>query len=340
MSSFRRLFQISCSHDYFGGPFQQFQIKPTPQTARLLSNLRLVANRNRNNFSVHTSSDSLSERWRDGFLQLLNRSTLAWSFAPTGEDFANYTIFPASPNGKIYCFSNLNGGGRLTVGNSVSGKDQIDLRPTRFTFSGSKPLSPRSPVVVCDASGDELCSMAVLDAQAVQVDVSPWGGGLYSLRQKGGAAYYFYADDGLNWSDAFGVVLIDGRRLAVDAGFDNGAAQNKQVLYTLAFGARSVVWRYNFFNTRPEDEQDLGIRNGRGKGGADFRRVAGVESPDSSVSVSFESARPIPMRYRPPARFALYRQGAVIVDPLPLPSAGVGRSSDGKAMCSDIFFYL
>ncbi|MEP4093037.1 hypothetical protein [Reichenbachiella sp.] len=133
---YKPLFHVLISHSYYDDlKCEDFEIKPTVETQRLLSRFKLVLKKERSGLSLLHQVD---EETKEPFLELEEGSTFHFSMHLKNTSFYNFTELPESPSPKsIYSFDNSN------VVVASQDEDFVDYQ-LAIGDENVLPLSPRT----------------------------------------------------------------------------------------------------------------------------------------------------------------------------------------------------
>lgn len=339
------LFRVQVGHAYFESePFREFILRPTPGTRSALRRAALVWIRDEDGYALHRDPAVwASGRGRPGETAI--PGTIAFAFDTSWDAFGWATPQPTLRAGEVPLYSaNLDAQGpsvALAVGPVVT-----PIRPLIFTVPPESYAvdAAASGAAVSDGSGRALPVPVVARAGAWRVDLSGWGPGCYQWNRGEAEPTPLLVEPDLAFDRPTAVLALRGFR---DLCLARDLSEGEDRLLRLSFPTRPTVWRYHVFpgelgageysirsaHAGEDQESELGPV---------FGQVPGIPGPRGEVSLSFESeaARPIPMRHRPRDRFQLLRDGAVVMNPLPVPGPTLAWSRFEGTGCSEMIVHL
>ncbi len=355
------LLSASFTHEYYGGDFTAFTAKPLPAPAAACQRLGLQLLRDGASLTLYLTPGALRGMKSADYRTTLAATTLCWQIVPRPVDFAACTAvdFTSGSQGLVFT-STVAGarGGPLTVSATASVQDVWPRQLLRFDFRPAKPLKAGATLRLETNAGTLVRSLKVTDPWLVAVDTSEFGSGLYQLAQGGQVLAKWFADERpFPPANTGAVLVLPGSLLAAAFASATSAGVSTPPVYTAAYAARSVIWRYHIFNTLPDDTLSIVPYSGEGlaapaatppvkparsrKSGPTSREIFKPFTDDSLPDAkSFAAVLPLKLVQQPARCFALNNGSSSLYAPLPVAGTNFARAEGSTALCSDIFVYL
>ena len=377
------LFDVRFEHGYYnasGGACPDFRVVPTPDCAKLMSQLGMVFKDHGTGFSVLVAQARaeamiawVRSRYAAGPQGHGYWSWLSFLLVPTNPGFVGITKLPITTNPMV---QNLQLDNRTA--SAVAGRMMLDgsadsaLYPVVGT-SWSVPTPVGRTAALTDLSGAPVAARASVSDDMTVFDLSglPYGWYSTALTSKTGkpvAAKGFATTRLYVPQNPLSLVVLDLLLTQPVAGVGDPAAYPippmaapptkapvptpaaiQPVALTVAFQPRETYWRYYIVaQGRGRFADDLAISGG---GAVAFTKSAKA-LPNGDQAVLFTASEALPLRQRAPQRFALsgHRQGAdgsrdaISVAQLPTASATpvwpLASPSDALSGSSEIFVYV
>lgn len=365
------LLSVAFTHEYYGGSFTTFAAQPLPATAKTCRQLGLGLVRDAAGLTLAIAVDALRSVKTADYRAALAATTLCWQLNPRPRDFAAGTAVDFTSNSACLVFTAAYSaqGGSLTVAATASAKDVWPRQALHYDFRPAHALKVGAALRLENGAGGLLRTLKVTDPNLVALDTSDFGSGPYQLAQGSQVLVKWFADERpFPPASSGGVLVLPGALLAAafTAALKPGATPP---VYTAAYAARSVIWRYHIFNTQADDTLSIVPYTG---GGLPCSADADALVPDAPVepartsrsrshqkpaaaarpvfkpftdpalpgAKSFAAVQPLKLVKQPAQCFALNNGATSLYAPLPVAGVDFARAAGQATLCSDIFVYL
>ncbi len=300
--TFTPVARVSLHHAYYASGYgNDLAVRPTPECAALLRNLRLLFKPTADGFLLLAAGPANGSPADAQGESEAAPADLTFTLHALNPHFVSFTDLPlASPAGHRLYFTNAGrADGRLTEGECAGEADLLEVVRPRF---GYPVVAGGTRLTVRDEAGQPVFE-AIAAGPSVPVDLSAHPEGRYAFFENEACTGRRLVLRAMN-PPALGFL-----QLRLPAARTAAAGQ-----YTLRFGARETTWRYRI-RRRWLTDASLALVDSRGA--VQFRAV-----PDPEYGQRFESDRRIAFRDRYDFTLKLTREpgGRPVLAALPYPS--------------------
>jgi hypothetical protein len=341
---YRKLFKVSFLHEFYkNGKSNDFEVRPTAETRRFLSNHKLLFRELDGGMVILYAANREVDFIEEGFcfsFVLINKTST----------FTHFSALPLDINtGKAYHFKNWHkeAGERLTTEEFAGDVDRVLLAPQAFQYSFREPQT-NITIKITNEFGEEVLQEEIgkNPTELVAIDLRDEPLGKYFMSIDDNAALTFYTCDN-ETEKAFGMVNIKiGSELGENQNiWDEAAKEITPRDYVIHFAERKTYWRYFFIKRKEKaDFRDYKIVHTHHE--PNFLPPEKITLSNGKPAVRIESKYPISLKERLEGMYQLKvkKNGKGLNTSLNLPTPPVRMvKPDDKntaKVYSDMYVYL